>query len=79
MGAKEYLTEQIKYLTDVLRLLWVTLLAIGGGTLSLLLGELSMLKALFALGGIGAVVILGTIIQRLDSRVRDLIEKLKEV
>lgn len=79
MAAKEHLTEQIKHRTELLRLFWVTLLGIGGGTVSLLLGELSTLKAIFAAGGIVAAVILAAIIRGLDSRIRELVEQLKEV
>ncbi len=79
VAIKEYLTEQIKHLTELLRLFWVTLLGIGGGTISLLLGELSLLKAIFATGGIMAMFILAVIIMRLNSRIRTLIEQLKEI
>jgi len=79
MAAKEHLTEQIKHLTELFRLFWVTLLGIGGGTVSLLLGELSTRKAIFAAGGIMAAVILAVIVHRLESRIRELIEKLEEV
>jgi hypothetical protein len=40
MAKKERLTEDLKYLTEVLRLTWLTLLAVGGGTVGLVLGEL---------------------------------------
>jgi len=35
MAEKDYLTEQIKYFGDLLKLLCVFMIAIGGGTLSL--------------------------------------------
>ncbi|MBI3245083.1 MAG: hypothetical protein HYZ50_01100 [Deltaproteobacteria bacterium] len=44
MADKDYLTERIKYLSDALKLACVFLIAIGGGTISLLLGELSTAK-----------------------------------
>jgi hypothetical protein len=78
MAAKEYLTEQIKYLNDLLRLFWVSLLVIGGGTASLLLGKLSILKVVFAVGGIVAIIVLAVIMRRLDVRIRELLEQLKE-
>jgi hypothetical protein len=79
MAAKEHLTEQIEYLNDLLRLFWVSLLAIGGGTASLLLGEFSILKIVFAAGGIVAIIVSTMIMRRLDSRIRELLEQPKEV
>ena len=79
MAAKEHLTEQIKYLTDLLRLFWISLLAIGGGTASLLLGELSTLRVIFAAGGIVATIVSAVFMRRLDGRIRELIEQLREV
>jgi hypothetical protein len=37
--------EQLKYETELLRLAWVTAVAIGGGAMSLLLGEATTLQA----------------------------------
>jgi hypothetical protein len=37
MADKDSLTEESKWLIELLRLLWVTLLAIGGGTVGLIL------------------------------------------
>jgi hypothetical protein len=41
MAEQEYLTERIKYFGDLLKLAFILLVAIGGGTISLLLGEVS--------------------------------------
>ena len=49
-------TEQIKYHTELLRLTWITLLAVGGGTASLVLGDLSGLKIVFALAGVASTI-----------------------
>jgi hypothetical protein len=33
---KEAITERLKFLTELLRLVWISLLAIGGGTVGLI-------------------------------------------
>ena len=39
MAEERYLTETLKYYTEVFRLMWISILAIGGGSIGLLLGE----------------------------------------
>jgi hypothetical protein len=79
MAAKDNVAERIRYLTDLLRLFWVSLLAIGGGTAGLLLGELGVLKGIFATAGIVVLAVSVAVVVRLDVRIRGLIEELKEV
>ncbi|MGH7963576.1 MAG: hypothetical protein ACRERD_17425 [Candidatus Binatia bacterium] len=79
MGDKEYHTEQIKYLIELLRLSWLTLVAVGGGTASLLLGEITGKRAILA--GTGAVVTLILVIVGgfLNRRIRRHLTHLKEL
>lgn len=79
MAEKERVTETIKFLTEMLRLVWLTLLAIGGGTVGLLLGELDTRRAIFAGVGIGVMVLLAMFIERLRRQIRKSIEQLKEI
>jgi hypothetical protein len=79
MAEKEYLTERIKYFSDLLKLSAVFLIAIGGGTLSLLLGELTSTKIILALLGAGATIILVIGIRVLDKQIRALINRIKEI
>jgi hypothetical protein len=55
----------------VLRLAWLSLLAISGGTVGLLLGELDARRSLFAAAGVLVVafflVFVGYLIQRIRS------------
>ncbi len=51
-------TEQIKYETEILRLIVLVGVAIGGGSLSLLLGELAPLRAILSTAGILATLVL---------------------
>jgi hypothetical protein len=79
VAEKERVTETIKFLTEMLRLVWLTLLAIGGGTVGLLLGELDTRRAIFAGVGIGVMVLLAMFIERLRRQIRKSIEQLKEI
>ena len=49
MPEERYLTERIKYYTEVFRLVWVSALAIGGGSVGLLLGEPTVLRVVVGL------------------------------
>ncbi|MGH9425630.1 MAG: hypothetical protein ACRD2L_04895 [Terriglobia bacterium] len=74
----ESLKEQIKHETELLRLLWITALATLGGSLSLLLGELTSLRV--GLAGLGFLVTLGLIVMVLlqENTIRALIRQIKE-
>lgn len=79
MADKDYLTERIKYLSDALKLACVFLIAIGGGTISLLLGELSTAKTVLAALGASGIIILVAFSMALDRKIRLLIQELKKV
>lgn len=74
----ESLKEQIKHEEELLRLLWVTALATIGGSLSLLLGELALMRIILA--GIGLLVTLTlTVMALLQERtVRSLLRQMRE-
>jgi len=76
--SKEALKEEIKFLTEVFRLLWLTLLGVGGGTFSLMLGERTPLKDALIIGGVLAVVVLGSVIQKLQRHIRSRIAQITE-
>ena len=75
---KEAITERLKFLTELLRFAFVSLLAIGGGTLGLLLGTQDLLHLGFALAGIGASLSLGIVIWVLAKRMQRLLIQLEE-
>jgi type VI protein secretion system component VasF len=79
MADKEHYTEQIKYLTELLRLTWLTVIATIGGSVSVLLGETTTVR--FILAGAGFLVTLGLLVigWRLNHQIRALIARLKEV
>jgi hypothetical protein len=59
-------------------LIWVTLLGVGGGVLSLVFGEQTPLKNLFAGGGLLLAVWLVTALYALQRRISALIAQIKE-
>ena len=79
MAAKERLSEDIKYLIELLRLIWLSLIAVGSGTIGLLLGELTTRRVVFA--GVGAffMVLFAGVIVYLHRRIKTLIAQLMEV
>jgi len=79
MAEKDFLTERIKYFSDLLKLSCVFLIAVGGGTLSLLLGELTITKAVLAVLGAGITIALVVGGRMLDRQIRESIERLKEI
>jgi hypothetical protein len=66
-----------KFLTEIFRLVWISLLAIGGGTVSLLLGELTTLRLIVAGAGLTVVLTLILVGWRLGNQVRMLVAALK--
>jgi hypothetical protein len=79
MAEKDYLTERIKYFSDLLKLSCVFLIAIGGGTLSLLLGDLTKTKVVLALLGAGITIAFVVGVRMLDKQIRELIDRFKEI
>jgi hypothetical protein len=75
---KDAITERLKFLTELLRLFFVALLAIGGGSFSLLLGVYDPVRWSFAGAGIVTVLGLGIVIWKLIRRVQGLLTQLEE-
>jgi len=74
----EQTKEQLKYETELLRLAWVTAVALCGGAISLLLGEATTLRA--GLLGLGFLLILLLVAVGVgqDRTIRRLIRELGE-
>jgi uncharacterized membrane protein len=79
MADKERLTEQSKFQTEMLRLAWLSLLAVTSGTVGLLLGELNNRRVAFAAVGTVIVASFLVYIGHLLRRIRTTIDKLSEV
>ena len=79
MAAEVRLTEDIKYLIELLRLIWLSLIAVSGGTIGLLLGELTTRRLWFAGIGIVGMILLTTALAYLHRQIKSLIPQLGEV
>jgi hypothetical protein len=79
MAEERYLTETVKYYTEVFRLVWVSILAIGGGSIGLLLGERTSVRVILAIAGLSVVGLLLEIVRRLNRQIGGLLKKLREV
>jgi hypothetical protein len=53
---KEYYTERLKFLVEVFRLAWLSVLGVGGGSAGLLFGPYDPVRSMWA--GAGIVLIL---------------------
>jgi hypothetical protein len=54
--AKEYYTERLKFLTEVFKLAWLSILGVGGGSVGLLLGLYDPVR--YAWAGAGIILVL---------------------
>lgn len=71
-------TERIKYETELLRLMALFILAIGGGAIGLMLGEQTSLRLLFILSGVSLSILLIIGVWRQHKSVRRIISQIKE-
>jgi hypothetical protein len=79
MADKERFTEQIKFMTEMLRLSWLSLLAVTSGVVGLLLGELDVRRLTFAAVGVVAMTLFLVFIGHLVRRITTIIDKRTEV
>jgi hypothetical protein len=77
-GSVEQKKEQLKYETELLRLYWVTAVAIGGGNASLILGGVTGMRAVLLVIGLLFIVILISACVRQDRTIRRLLRELGE-
>jgi len=78
MSKEEVIKERIRFLTEYLKILWVVLIAVSGGSVSLFLNLDSSLKAFLLLMGIVITVVASSIIGLLTLEILELFEKLKQ-
>ena len=79
MANEKYLTESTKYYTEIFRLVWVSILAIGGGSIGLLLGDSTGVRLISAIVGLLVVGLLLDILRRLNRQIGAHLKKLMEV
>ena len=74
----ESLKEQIKHETELLRLVWVTAVALVGGALGLVLGNITPLRILLAGLGFLITIIFIAVIIRQETTIRRLLSHMRE-
>jgi hypothetical protein len=74
----EQLKEQIKFEVEWLKLTAIAVLAVGGGSFGLLLGEITSLRLVLAVGGLLATLGLMGDLLRQRGHIQALIEQVKE-
>ncbi|GAB6064938.1 hypothetical protein JCM9492_00300 [Aquifex pyrophilus] len=78
VNKEEYIKEKIKFLTEYLKILWIVLIAVSGGTASLFIKLDSPIKAILLLIGIVLIVMTSSIILLLTIEIFRLLEILKD-
>jgi hypothetical protein len=53
---KEYYTERLKFLIEVFKLAWLSILGVGGGSAGLLLGPYDPVRYTWAVAGVVAML-----------------------
>src|SRR5262249_47328183 len=66
MAAKDRVTERIKYHTELLRLIWISVLAVGGGAVGFLFGPPDPPRQAAGFVGLGIGMLLGILLAYLD-------------
>ena len=78
MPAQSRLLEQIKFHTELMRFLWILLVAVGGGTTSVLRGDPNSWKSTTAVIGLLGEFVGGILFAYDYRRIRRLIHQLDE-
>jgi len=78
VNKEEYIKERIKFLTEYLKILWVVLLAVSGGSAGLFMKLDNSIKALLFLIGVAIIILTSSTIVILTLEILRLLEKLKE-
>ncbi len=72
------LKEEIRYETELLKLIWVTTVAVIGGSIGLLLGEVSALRSGLAGSGLTITLVLIVAALRQDRQIRALLAQMRK-
>ena len=70
--------EKIKLYTEAFRLLWITVLTVGSGSMGLLLGEITLKRWLFGLAGTALAVVSAEMLRRVYRSIEREIQDLRE-
>jgi hypothetical protein len=59
---RDYITERLKFLTELFKLCWLSVLGVGGGSVSLLLGPFDLKRYTWAGGGLVLTLLFLTVL-----------------
>ncbi|HID31282.1 MAG TPA: hypothetical protein EYP19_14965 [Desulfobacterales bacterium] len=76
---EQYFLERLKYYTELLRLVWVSILAVGGGAIGFIITTITPLKILLASLGFAAVALLVISLIVLNRRIWQTLNEIKEI
>ena len=77
--SEQYFPEKLKYYTELLRLVWVSILAVGGGAIGFIVTTITPLKILLASLGFAAVAFLSITVIVLNRRIWQTLHEIEEV
>jgi hypothetical protein len=72
------LSERLKYYIEIFRLVWASLLVIGGGVVSLLLREQSSITWAFAITGVILMCVMFMGLLRLNTWIRETLTQMEK-
>ena len=78
MARKDLLSEEIKLLTEMLKLLWLTLIALIGSTGGLILAEVGFRKIAIVMGSLAIMAVAG-LVGYLYRRIYSQVQRMEDV
>jgi hypothetical protein len=69
---KDYITERPKFLTELFKLCWLSVLGVGGASISILVGPFDLLRYAWAGGGLVPTLFLLTVLWHTHRRMHQL-------
>jgi hypothetical protein len=76
---EQYFLERLKYYFELLRLLWISLLAVGGGAIGFIVTTITPIKVLLASLGFAAAALLAISLIVLNRHIWRTLNEIKEV
>jgi hypothetical protein len=76
---KDYITERLKFLTEFFKLCWLSVLGVGGGSGSLLLGPFDFQRYAWAGTGLGLTLVFLALLWHTHRKMMQLWTELKTI
>ena len=75
---KDYITERLKFLTELFKLCWLSVLGVGGGSVSVLIGPFEFKRYAWAGGGLILTLLLLTVLWHTHRKMYELWAELQK-